>query len=307
MKNFKKVPNNDWLMNLDKYRIKENPMGREHCEGPWYSNDGEDGVLAYLFDYINDKYKFAVDIGSAHGYGGSNVRHLVDKYKWDSFESDYDDGTVENNQWDRIHPRVKRETIFEHNVCDIFEKQNVPKRFDLLSLDIDSLDWFVLQGLLVGGYRPSVAILEYNPIFNYDEAFTRYYDESYHKDGTSEYGASAKAFEMLMGEADYKLVHMFGNPDEEIYANNMIFLHGDFIDDNTEIKTIKELHPKNWVEPWKNQGQDYILQYDNGEEKKLGNKDINHLKWFLQFCRPNEIPPNKLGGIFIPITENIDD
>ena len=55
MDNYKKTPKNDWLLNLHNYRKKENPTGQEMCEGPWYSNDGEDGVLSYLFDYINDK------------------------------------------------------------------------------------------------------------------------------------------------------------------------------------------------------------------------------------------------------------
>ena len=273
MGNYKKIPKNDWLLNLHNYRKKENPIGQEMCEGPWYSNDGEDGVLSYLFDYINDKYKFAVDIGSAHGYGGSNVRHLVDKYEWESLETDYDDGSVENNKWKRIHPRVKKETIFEKNVCEIFEKYKVPKRFDLLSLDIDSLDWYVLRGLLIGGYEPSVAIIEYNPIFTCQDAYVRDYDEGYHKDGTSVYGASAKAYEMLMVEAGYTLIHMFGNPDEKIYSNNMIFLHNDFINKKMKIKSIEELHPKAWVEPWKNQGDHFWIMQGNGSTPKLINND----------------------------------
>ena len=197
----------------------------------------------------------------------------MDKYEWESLETDYDDGSVENNKWKRIHPRVKKETIFEKNVCEIFEKYKVPKRFDLLSLDIDSLDWYVLRGLLIGGYEPSVAIIEYNPIFTCQDAYVRDYDEGYHKDGTSVYGASAKAYEMLMVEAGYTLIHMFGNPDEKIYSNNMIFLHNDFINKKMKIKSIEELHPKAWVEPWKNQGDHFWIMQGNGSTPKLINND----------------------------------
>ena len=53
---FKKQPDDNWLIDLDKYRMKEKPKGKWDCEGPWYSDDGEDGVLMYLFKYINSMF-----------------------------------------------------------------------------------------------------------------------------------------------------------------------------------------------------------------------------------------------------------
>ena len=84
---FKKTPPIDWLINLNQYRIKQKPDKHPYY-GPWYSDDGEDGVINYLFDYIEETSKHAVDIGSAHGRGGSQVRHIVDKYDWGSTEMD---------------------------------------------------------------------------------------------------------------------------------------------------------------------------------------------------------------------------
>ena len=51
-----------------------------------------------------------------------------------------------------------------------------PKEFDLLSLDIDSIDWYVLKKLLEGNFKPSVAIIEFNPMFEYNESYVRRYD-----------------------------------------------------------------------------------------------------------------------------------
>ena len=60
MNNFKNQPDNNWLIDLDQYRIKEKPLLPAkpknkgwYCEGPWYSDDGEDGVISYLFEYLN--------------------------------------------------------------------------------------------------------------------------------------------------------------------------------------------------------------------------------------------------------------
>ena len=85
---FRKKPPVNWLGDLNKYRNDTKPGKHPHL-GPWYSDDGEDGVLDYIFQYINITNRFAVDIGCAHGYGGSHIRHLVDKYDMDSTELDY--------------------------------------------------------------------------------------------------------------------------------------------------------------------------------------------------------------------------
>lgn len=112
MKKWKKQPKSNWLDNLDKHRInpvpKTLPLNKRRVGwqwgGPYYSDEGEDGILEYLFEYINDTNKFAVDIGSAHGYGGSHVRNLVDKYNWESLEID---SKAHRHRWTRHHPRVK--------------------------------------------------------------------------------------------------------------------------------------------------------------------------------------------------------
>jgi hypothetical protein len=233
---FKKQPDNNWLINLDQYLIKEKPEGKWDHKGPWYSDDGEDGVLNYLFEYINDKHKFAVDIGSAHGYGGSQIRHLVDKYDWKSTE-------IDGGKWNRMHPRIKREWIKPDNICELLDKYETPKEFDLLSLDIDSMDWYVLEKLLEGDFKPSVAIIEFNPIFEHNEEYVVNFNENYKKDGTSRYGASAKAYETLMNKYNYTLVHVFPRG-----VNNLLFISNKFISPTTNVNIIEDMHPVSYVE-----------------------------------------------------------
>ena len=260
---WKQIPNSNWLMNLDEYRIKEKPGKHPHF-GPWYSDDGEDGVIEYLFNYINDTYKFAIDIGAAHGYGGSQIRHIADKYNWKTTELDG------SKRWNIIHPAVKEEWITKDNIDALLLKYKTPMRIDLLSLDVDSMDYWILEKVLIAGYRPSAAVIEYNPIFEYNEAYVRIHDYSYTKDSTSRYGASLKAYELLMNRYNYTLIHVFGKT-ESMEANNCIFLDNAFILPNTRIKNIQEFHPFSWIESHKKKNPKLPL---NDLKKLLIDKNI---------------------------------
>ena len=231
----------NWLDNLEQYRSPIQKFEKHPWKGPWYSDDGEDGVLNYIFEHINDEANFAVDIGAAHGYGGSHVRYLADKYDWGSAEMDG------SRKWKPIHPRVHREWITPDNICDLLKKYNTPKEFSLLSLDIDSMDYYVLEKLLSGNYRPNVAIIEFNPIFSYNEAYVKKYNAKFRKDGTSNYGASLRAFEILFNNVEYTLVHTFENLESR-KKNNAIFIKNKFIADNIKISSIKDFHPTPWIE-----------------------------------------------------------
>jgi hypothetical protein len=278
MSNWKKVPDSTWLLDSNSYRIKEKPVGESKCEGPWYSEYGEDGILTYLFEYINDEHKFAVDIGAAHGYGGSNIRHLADKYNWETTE--FED-KPRRGKWPRVHPSVKELRASPKNICKSLLEHNTPFEFDLLSLDIDSMDWYVLKAMLDGGFKPNVIILEYNPIFDHDEEIVRNFDMNYGKDSSSGYGASLSAFEKLLNKHNHTLVVNCADIHNEIYSNNAIFLNNKFIRDNDKIQTIEELHPNVWKEPWKTKNiekdltklKKYLIEHS--VMKELKDEDYN--------------------------------
>lgn len=44
------------------------------------------------------------------------------------------------------------------------------KQFDFLSVDVDSYDFFMLETILQGGYKPRVIMVEYNANFELNEA-----------------------------------------------------------------------------------------------------------------------------------------
>lgn len=52
--------------------------------------------------------------------------------------------------------------LFASNIADLFKQYEVPQQPDLVSCDMDSHDFFVLQAVLAGGYQPRVILTEFN-------------------------------------------------------------------------------------------------------------------------------------------------
>ena len=56
------------------------------------------------------------------------------------------------------------------NIVQLFREFRVKTHFDLLSVDMDSYDWFMLERILEAGYKPRVIVVEININMNLDEA-----------------------------------------------------------------------------------------------------------------------------------------
>ena len=56
------------------------------------------------------------------------------------------------------------------NVAAVLHNHSVPTRVDVLSIDVDSTDIWLLEALLVAGFRPRVIVVEYNSNFPWHAA-----------------------------------------------------------------------------------------------------------------------------------------
>lgn len=82
---------------------------------------------------------------------------------------------------------------------------------DLLVVDIDSYDFFVVRKILNAGIKPRVLVVEYNPHLPIDQALS-WPDGKLRVDGLRGrlYGASYLAWEKLANKHGYNLVHVSG-------------------------------------------------------------------------------------------------
>ena len=261
-------PQRNWLNNLSEKRIlhKPNPnitTPSNENTGSWYSEDGEDGVIQYLFNHIEDINKFAIDLGAGGGYIGSNIRRIADANEWVTTE-------IDSCKYDIQNSTVNIERITRDNVVNLLQKYNTPKNVDLFSIDIDSMDYHILKAVFEAGYRSTVMIVEYNPIFSSSESFYRNYDEKYNKDVTSNYGASLACFDKLLSKYGYTLIHAFGEicpiNNKKIDSNNAIFIKSEYLKDPVE--TIHNIQKEPFIEHRKRKMQLKIYK------KKLANKTL---------------------------------
>jgi len=100
---------------------------------------------------------------------------------------------------------VRREMVKVENVNALFAKYDVPKRFDLLSIDIDGNDYWVWKA--IAGFQPRVVVVEYNVLFGMQVAKTMPYDANHVWDKSTYHGASLAAFHKLGDELGYSMVY----------------------------------------------------------------------------------------------------
>lgn len=156
-----------------------------------YSQNGEDGIIEYIFGRIGTTNKYFVELGTGDGKE-CNSRYLREK-GWTGVGID---GNYENET-------VKKEWITRENVEKLLKKYKVPKEFDLLSIDLDSNDYWIWKAIT--NYHPRTVVAEYNSCIPADQSLTIVYDPKFKSDGSSYFGASLKALDKLAKTKGYVL------------------------------------------------------------------------------------------------------
>jgi hypothetical protein len=160
-----------------------------------FSEHGEDGVLEKIFEVVGVDSKIFVEFGVQDGTE-CNTRYFREKQGFTGLLMDmgYDNPTI----------NLKQETINAENINSLLEKYKIPEEFDLLSIDIDSNDFYVWHAMK---QRPRVVIIEYNPNHPPQEDKVIVYDPKHCWDRTSYFGASILAFYNLGRMKGYSLVY----------------------------------------------------------------------------------------------------
>ena len=147
-----------------------------------FSNFGEEQILEALIAELlpPDHSRFAVDIGAGDGVRGSNTYALF-RRGWRGLGVEGDERRARRlsrayRSFLEVEPAHALAT--PSNVIALLREHGVPHDFGVLSLDIDSYDYFVLDSVL-RGFRPRVVVTEINEkipppvrfVVNYDSDF----------------------------------------------------------------------------------------------------------------------------------------
>ncbi len=176
-----------------------------------FSQTGEDGIIDYLLYSLNIKVPKFVEIGVGD-YRESNTRYIFEKNCCKGIIIDKN-----HNLKNKVSEVVKlwrgdltivETTVTSKNIVDILFSNYFENDVDILSLDIDGIDYWIIDTLPEKFSK--VAIIEYNSIFgsnlevtipNIDNFDRKKYHYSYLC-----YGASLKALVKLMKRKKYVFV-----------------------------------------------------------------------------------------------------
>lgn len=178
------------------------------AESRVYSQNGEDGILAWLFGLVGITNRTLVEFGIGDG-SECNSANLLLTFGWSGalLEADPKQAEAAYRFYDgRARVEVRNRALEPDNVNDVLAEL-VPEVIDLLSLDIDGNDYWVWQAL--SAVRPRVVAIEYNATFGpersvtvpYKRGFDRYRE---HPSGFY-HGASLAALAKLGAEKGYLL------------------------------------------------------------------------------------------------------
>lgn len=180
-----------------------------------YSQNGEDGVTLEIIKriYGNDLYnKYYVEFGVQDGKE-CNTRIIREKFNWN--------GLMMDASYENKDINLQKEYVTKENIVNLLTKYEVPKHFNLLSIDIDYNDFYILHEI-VKSYSMDIVIVEYNAsLVPFIDGVVKY-NPNNGWDGSNYFGASLCAYTNLMNKYDYSLVYTENKGVNAFYVNNKI-------------------------------------------------------------------------------------
>lgn len=183
-----------------------------------FSQHGEDGIVDYLCSRMLERNRFFMEIGSADGLQNCSA--------WLAFARRYGGVMVEGDP--RLSKRC-RKVLREMRCHNILAIQSFVNREelgqwidscpyddpDVFMLDIDGIDYYIMEAVLGLGKVPKLIVVEYNSAFGPDKAITvpynaRFSRKTAHPSGLY-YGASIAAWRVLLGRHGYRFVTVDSN------------------------------------------------------------------------------------------------
>lgn len=199
-----------------------------------YSQNGEDGLLLYIFSEIGTTNRKAIEFGIGDGKQ-CNLANLIINFGWQALMIDGNaNGVTTAKKYYKEHPNcsdssviIQNEFITKENINELFTNNSFGGEIDLLSIDIDGNDYWIWQA--INSVNPRVVVIEYNASLGMDKSVSVEYDKSFyrydkHKSGWY-HGASLAALQKLGLKKGYNLVGCDSNGVNAFFIRNDIKLN----------------------------------------------------------------------------------
>jgi hypothetical protein len=183
-----------------------------------FSQNDEDGILLYVFALLGTTNRHVVEIAAGDGIE-CMAANLIVHHGWRGLLVDGDAANVQrarafyagNRDTFLEPPTVVHSWIQRETVNDLVQRHGFSGEIDLLSLDMDGVDYWIWEAL--EAVQPRVVVLEFQSVWGAEAAVTVPYSESFRRPagGSDYYGASLPAFIRLGERKGYRLVGVSRN------------------------------------------------------------------------------------------------
>jgi hypothetical protein len=193
-----------------------------------YSQADEDGILHEIFRRIGEGKRTFLELGAGNGLENNTLFLLIQGWSGIWIEgSDRKAANSKKNMAAQIAEgrlQIEQHFITAPTIDKKIASLAAGREIDLLSIDLDGNDYYILDA--IGSISPRVIVAEYNSKFPPDIPWIIEYNEAHHWDGTDYFGASLKSLGLLLAGRGYALVGC------SILGTNAFFVRTDFVNES---------------------------------------------------------------------------
>lgn len=207
-----------------------------------FSQNGEDGIIQFLLSKVPIERKIFVEFGIGT-YDECNTRFLIKNNNWKGLVIDGSSQYIQKLQKDSLYWKYNLQSICsfitKDNINQLISSKNIIGDIGILSIDIDSNDYWIWQA--IDCISPRIVICEYNSLFGANKNVTTIYNPNFVDTevhfSALYWGASIGAFNYLAKQKGYSLV------GSNTMGNNIFFVRNDVLGEVTTY-TPEEAHVK---------------------------------------------------------------
>ena len=189
-----------------------NPFWIQKKEFRAYSQFGDDGIIQWLIYALNIDQGSFIEFGIGDYYE-SNIHFLLINNRFAGFVMDGSKTNIDTVRSSSMYWRYKlnavQHFVTRDNINDLLKESGFEK-IELLHIDLDGNDYYVLDSIDLSHLDPDILVLEYNSAFGKDRAITIPYNPNFHRINAhysgKYFGASLLCFNDLAVKKGYYFI-----------------------------------------------------------------------------------------------------
>lgn len=244
----------DYLMSLV-YQERKSMNPLDAYAKKIFSQSDEDGITLEICRRIGKSGSTCLEIGCGSGLENNTLVLLAHGWKaiWFDGVSLAFDSMINPKRLFHAQRFVTRDNLIE--LVGLAPK-SLRDQIELISVDIDGNDGYLIEELLINGIRPSVYLVETNEAFPPPIVFKQKYASDHIYDRSRNFGWSLQAYVDLFTQHGYQLVAC--NPQTGV---NAFFVRSDHSSHFADIPTdLNQLYVGPSIHPFKY--RDHKLKFD---------------------------------------------